>query len=1081
MKKKLIVVFLAVIATMCLMLALSACGGGSGCESFNNCSGLIQSWLIQGGPEQSGSGQTETPEQDDQDTEEENGDVSPHVHEFSGWTLVTPVTCESEGVEQRICACGESEERTIAAIGHNYIDHPGQPATCTDAGWEEYRTCSRCDYSDYEEVAALGHSYVYNAGKAATCTEIGWEPYRTCTRCGVSTYRTIAALGHSYIYHMGKEATCTEIGWEAYQTCARCDYSTYRAISAFGHHFEDGFCTVCGAEDETYVEELSFELSADKTYYKVVGLGSVTSDNVVIPDTYNGLPVKEIEADAFHGKSLVSITISINITTIGKDAFAGCGHLESVYYEGTVADWVAISFGNVFANPLYFGHNLYIGGLLVQHLIIPEGVTQINAYAFAGISVIDITISLTVELIGADAFGDVTADGVYYTGNVSDWVAIIFESPSANPLNCAHFMYIGGLLVQNLIIPEGVTQINAYAFGGIIVIEITINVTVNVIGEYAFANVIAEEIYYTGDISEWVSITFVNASANPLYCCHNLYIGGLLVQHLVIPEGVTQINAYAFAGIVVVDITISVTVAVIETGAFYEVTASEVVFSGTADIWGNIIIGGNNGRLDDVIFHTHSYVDGECIICGRPEPGYNPSDGTAGLEYALSFDGESYCVTGIGTATATHIVIPSTYLELPVTQISAGAFEDCKFIVSVVVPESVIFIGDKAFAGCEALIEITIPDGTEIGTDVFRGTINVTIIYIHELVFVPEVIPSCGEVGNVAHYVCTLCGKYYADAEGKERLYNVEYTVDHEFVDGICINCGTVSEEIIIVSIDNSIGYLGKFALGTLENAIGLPEGINVTTADGVEHTLTVVWDLSGYVKNQVGTYIINGVIQLGNLQLSEGLSAQVEVSVEIVDYMYGTADIVFVIDNTGSMSGYINSVKNNINDFASALEEAGVSARWAVITYRDITADGNDSTKIIYNGASAWYSSAAEFETAISSIGVDGGGDNPETAIDGLMTATTLETRKDVRTFYILVTDAGNKDDNNYGVSDMNELADILAERNIYTSVVAPSSYQSDYEVLVDSTGGVMTTMNNFSAVLLEQLTPLIFEKVTD
>ena len=45
-------------------------------------------------------------------------------------------------------------------------------------------------------------------------------------------------------------------------------------------------------------------------------------------------------------EALTSITISGNITSIGKYAFSGCTALESVYFEGTESDWAKISLGS---------------------------------------------------------------------------------------------------------------------------------------------------------------------------------------------------------------------------------------------------------------------------------------------------------------------------------------------------------------------------------------------------------------------------------------------------------------------------------------------------------------------------------------------------------------------------------------------------------------------------------------------------------------------------------------------------------------------------------------------------------------
>lgn len=52
-----------------------------------------------------------------------------------------------------------NDVETKAALGHDLIHHDAQAATCEEAGWNAYDTCSRCEYSTYEEIAALGHDY----------------------------------------------------------------------------------------------------------------------------------------------------------------------------------------------------------------------------------------------------------------------------------------------------------------------------------------------------------------------------------------------------------------------------------------------------------------------------------------------------------------------------------------------------------------------------------------------------------------------------------------------------------------------------------------------------------------------------------------------------------------------------------------------------------------------------------------------------------------------------------------------------------------------------------------------------------
>ncbi len=446
------------------------------------------------------------------------------------------------------------------------------------------------------------------------------------------------------------------------------------------------------------------------------------------------------------------------------------------------------------------------------------------------------------------------------------------------------------------------------------------------------------------------------------------------------------------------------------------------------------------------------------------------------------FEATDYCLIDKINASllrgCEYSVIPA---DGSVTVIGEFAFAGCSTLVSITVPDSIETIKDKAFFECDALVEVKMPESVEIGVDVFRGSIHVEVTVEHDLVFVAPVAATCQKPGNVAHYKCQSegCTHLYADEEGTDRLYNVETYADHVFEDGSCSVCGKVLEEVTIVSVDE-IPHLGKFALGTMEDAIGLPKKINVTTADGASHEVPVNWELSDYKKDTVGEYTIRGHIIPGELHFDEEISSEVQAKIEIVEYMQGTADIVFVLDGTGSMGPFIERVKDNIINFANDLEAKGVSARWSVIDYRDYTQDSSEVTHVVMNGASEWYTTAPEYSEAIDSINVYGGGDAPEVAIDGLMMATTLETRKNARTFYILVTDIDSKPDNNYGVTDLNELADILEDKGVNTSVVAPTYYHEHYGMLADQTGGVkLDVESDFASALLEALAPIIQSEV--
>jgi len=56
-----------------------------------------------------------------------------------------------------------------------------------------------------------------------------------------------------------------------------------------------------------------------------VSHGTVTQGSVVIPSTYNNLPVTFIESDSFRSGLITDVTIPDSVTVIDSYAFAGCG------------------------------------------------------------------------------------------------------------------------------------------------------------------------------------------------------------------------------------------------------------------------------------------------------------------------------------------------------------------------------------------------------------------------------------------------------------------------------------------------------------------------------------------------------------------------------------------------------------------------------------------------------------------------------------------------------------------------------------------------------------------------------------
>ena len=530
---------------------------------------------------------------------------------------------------------------------------------------------------------------------------------------------------HEYDDGVKKEATCTESGYTLY-TCAVCGFAYKNDIvQPLGHNYVNGYCTMCGKRISIGLE---YEFNKDTQSYSVIGIGTCKDTDVIIPDTYKGLPVTSIGTRAFSNYTrLTSIEIPSSVTSISSVAFLGCTSLTSINIDNNNQHYKSID-GNLYSKN---------GKTLIQYAIgksdysftIPDSVTSVDMYAFYRCTALtSIEIPAGVTSIDKNSFGECIS-----------LKSVIFEEGS-QLMNISNYAFHNCTSLTSIEIPNSVTSIDSYAFGNctsLTNIEIPNSITsigsgafyyctslesvtfeensqLTSIDSYAFCNCTSiKDVYYTGNVEAWLGISLNGNYSNPMWYGANLYFEGELVTNLVIPDSVKSIGKYAFYGCdSLLNVEISDSVTSIGYSVFETCVSLESVMLG------------DTSQLASIGSSTFS--------------------GCTSLTNIVIPNG----VKSIGDS-AFYNCTSLTSIEIPdsITSIGSSTFSGCTSLTNMVIPNGVKSIGDSAFYNCTSLTSIEIPDSiTSIGSSTFSGCTSLTNIVISN---------GVKSIGDSAFYNCT--------------------------------------------------------------------------------------------------------------------------------------------------------------------------------------------------------------------------------------------------------------------------------------------------------------------------------------
>jgi hypothetical protein len=328
------------------------------------------------------------------------------MHQWGAWTVTSPATCTTAGVETRICSLDSTHKETkpINALGHDWGDWVvTTPATETEEGIET-RTCKNdASHKENRPVAVLVHNWSeWEETTPPTCTEEGIETrYCLDEDCDETQARPgSAVMGHNYgNWTVTIAPTCTTAGSET-RTCSHdSTHTETRSVDALGHdygnwtqitaptYFVEGEETGTCNHDPSHTETRSIQRNefitnvAEIAYLNTqpaniadnpvllrmqIDLGTMTESGSVWRQLLDAIA----DADQFVSLDLSACTMTGTVFYTGNTNSSMPDGLDKIV-SITLPDVVTSIFSEAFGNCT----NLALTSL-------PAGVTSIGNYAF---------------------------------------------------------------------------------------------------------------------------------------------------------------------------------------------------------------------------------------------------------------------------------------------------------------------------------------------------------------------------------------------------------------------------------------------------------------------------------------------------------------------------------------------------------------------------------------------------------------------------------------------------------------------------------------------------------------------------
>ncbi len=713
------------------------------------------------------------------------------------------------------------------------------PSTVTSIGAYAFRNCSSVSSIEVPDfVTIIGDWAFQNCSNSSKLT-LG---------TGLKNIESGAFYNCSKLPNLIVPEGVTKIGDCAFQYCnALTEVYLPSTLSNITNSTSSGYAPFYECRNITKITVPQYVIDGNRSASSIF---TYSKGNIKQVD-FSGT-IKYIGSYAFDGftglENISSKTVLIpsTVTSIGAYAFRNCSSVSSIEvpdFVTIIGDWAFQNCSN--ATVLKLGKKLekiesgaFYNCSKLPNLIVPEGVTKIGDCAFQYCNALtEVHLPSTLSSISNS-----TSSGYapfYECRNITKITVpqyVIDGSRSASSI----FNYSKNK-IENVEFSGNVTFIGAYAFDGFTGFKnisedtVVIPSTVTSIGNYAFRNCSSvssiEVPDFVTSIGDWAfqncySMTTLNLGKGLQYIGAGAFQNCSSIPNLIVPEGVKTIGDCAFQYCnALTEVRLPSTLSNISNSTssgyapFYEcrnitkITVPQYVIDG-------------NRSASNIFYYSRGKI--------------NQVDFSGTINYIGSYAFDNF--TGLENISSETVLIPET-----VTYIGDNAFRNCSLVSSIEIPDFVTSIGDWAFQSCSSAIKLNLGTGLQtIGNGAFQNCSKLPNL------IVPE---GVTKIGDCAFQYCNALTDVYlpstlsnitnSTSSGYAPFYEcrniTKITVPQYVIDGnrsasniFYYSRGKINQ----VDFSGTINYIGSYAF---DNFTGL-ENISSETVL-IPETVTYIGD----------------------------------------------------------------------------------------------------------------------------------------------------------------------------------------------------------------------------------------------